>query len=226
MTITPGKAGEFLKSYLIRELNGTSISHSAPVVIVERLTDVIAIIILSMYGVFSYHYGSKALIFCAAIVLIFLFVFSYHPLTNNLIKTLYKLPFFSKISYKIETAYQSTHILMTPKPLLLTIILSLVSWFFECSAFYLVFKGLNISASLIHSTFIYAFSTLIGAVSMVPGGLGVAEGSMTGLLIMFEVPKYSAVAATIIIRVSTLWFGVFIGILTFILSKKMFTKVK
>jgi len=222
MSVTPGKVGEFLKSYLVKELNGTPISNSAPIVMAERFTDFIAIVILSTYGVFFFKYGNEALIISAVLVLVFLFVVSCHSLFFKVVKPFHQLPFVSKLSHKIETAYQSTYRLLSPKPLILATIISVAAWFCECYAFYLVFKGLTFSVSLPHSTFVYAFSTLIGAVSMLPGGLGVTEGSMTGLLIMLEIPKHSAVAATLIIRICTLWFAVFVGVLALILARKMF----
>jgi len=224
MSVTPGKVGELIKSYLVKELKSTPISYSAPIVVTERFTDFIAVIILSVYGVGLFRYGNDALIISTLFVLSFLFVISYYPLFLKVIRLLHNLPFVSKVSYKIEISYQCTHRLMAPKPLILTTVISVAAWFCECYAFCLVFKGLNISHSLPHCTFVYAFSTLIGALSMLPGGLGATEGSMTGLLIMLKIPKHSAVAATLIIRVCTLWFAVFVGFLALILGRKMFIK--
>jgi uncharacterized protein (TIRG00374 family) len=90
-------------------------------------------------------------------------------------------------------------------------LLGLIAWFFECLAFQMVFKGLGLEISLFKATFIYAFSTLAGALSMLPGGIGAAEGSMAGLLLMVEIPKAKATTATIIIRVCTVWFAVILG---------------
>lgn len=224
MSVTPGKLGEFLKAYLIKELKGTPISYSAPIVVAERFTDFIAIVILSTYGIFLFQYGSYALIVSTMLVLGFLFIVSCHPLFLKIIHCLHNVPFLYKISHRIETAYQSAQRLMAPKPLIVATLISIGAWFCECYAFYLVFKGLIVSVSLPHATFVYAFSTLIGAVSMLPGGLGATEGSMTGLLMLLEIPKHTAVTATIIIRICTLWFAVFVGIVTLILGRKSFIK--
>ena len=49
--------------------------------------------------------------------------------------------------------------------------------------------------------------------SFLPGGLGVAEGSMTGLIrVLGDVPRAAAVAATVLIRLATLWFAVALGL--------------
>ena len=87
----------------------------------------------------------------------------------------------------------------------------MAAWFFECLAFQVVFAGLGVEVPLIKATFIYAFSTLAGALSMLPGGIGAAEGSMTSLLLLIQVPKALATTATIIIRICTIWFAVLLG---------------
>ncbi len=48
---------------------------------------------------------------------------------------------------------------------------------------------------------------------MLPGGLGVTEASLTGLLVILNIPKDVSAASTIIIRVATLWFAVVVGII-------------
>ena len=40
MTITPAKAGEIWKGWIIRDINGESLSKTVPVVISDRLTDI------------------------------------------------------------------------------------------------------------------------------------------------------------------------------------------
>jgi uncharacterized protein (TIRG00374 family) len=60
---------------------------------------------------------------------------------------------------------------------------------------------------------------------MLPGGLGVTEGSLTFMLIRNNVPKDIAVASTFIIRVVTLWFAVLVGIISVTIYQKRFGKI-
>jgi len=50
-----------------------------------------------------------------------------------------------------------------------------------------------------------------------PGGLGVAEASIAGMLLLLvddpAMTRGVAVAATLLIRFATLWFAVFLGVL-------------
>ena len=68
---------------------------------------------------------------------------------------------------------------------------------------------------------VYALAMLAGALSFLPGGLGGAEAVMVAALTLKGVDQPSAVAATIIIRLATLWFAVALGLLALMLGKKI-----
>jgi uncharacterized membrane protein YbhN (UPF0104 family) len=51
---------------------------------------------------------------------------------------------------------------------------------------------------------------------MLPGGLGVAEGSLTGLLVALGTPLPEEAAATLLVRGVTLWLAVVLGTTTLV----------
>src|SRR4029450_7817178 len=60
---------------------------------------------------------------------------------------------------------------------------------------------------------VFSLGSLVGALSFLPGGLGVAETSMTGLIQgVGDGARPAAVAATVLIRLATLWFAVVLGL--------------
>ena len=59
---------------------------------------------------------------------------------------------------------------------------------------------------------IYAAATLIGAISTLPGGLVGTEGSMVALLQQSGIARGAASAGTLIVRLTTLWFAVAVGL--------------
>jgi uncharacterized protein (TIRG00374 family) len=70
------------------------------------------------------------------------------------------------------------------------------------------------------AVFILAFSTVVGAVSALPGGLGAAEASIAGMLtLLLGLPGETAAAATLLIRFATLWFGVALGLTIWAFSR-------
>ncbi|WP_292468834.1 hypothetical protein [Methanolobus sp.] len=63
---------------------------------------------------------------------------------------------------------------------------------------------------------------MTGALKNAFGGLGVAEGSIVGILQTAGISKAIAAASALLIRFGTLWFGVFVGVFTLILNRKKF----
>jgi uncharacterized protein (TIRG00374 family) len=53
---------------------------------------------------------------------------------------------------------------------------------------------------------------------MLPGGLGVAEGSLTALLAQLGTPLPEAAAATLVVRAVTLWLAVALGVVTLLVG--------
>jgi uncharacterized protein (TIRG00374 family) len=223
LAITPGRFGEVLKSYFVKELNGCPVRKSAPIVLAERFTDFIALVILALSGIFVFKQAAGLYILSIGIIVAVLVLVA----SKNLFLKI--LSFFDHFSIirnnisRVEALYMSMSQLVNPVPLLCTTILSVVSWSFECTAFYLVFKGFHENFSISSAFFIYCISTIVGAISMLPGGLIFTEGSMVGWLNKWSgIEQGRAVIITFIIRVSTLWYAVILGIITLTLFKKYF----
>jgi uncharacterized protein (TIRG00374 family) len=215
MAVTPGKVGEVLKSYLLKRINGTSISASAPIVLAERVTDGLAMLLLMGFGLTLYAPARPAFFALLALTVIGLLVLQSRALVLRIANLMLKLPYGPKITPRLLTAYDSSRRLLSLRILLPSTLISLVSWFGECVAFYYVLRGLGVPESFLllqQATFVFAASTLFGLVSFLPGGLGVSEASSTGLLVLL-IPMAGgpATTATIIIRFCTLWFGVTLG---------------
>jgi uncharacterized protein (TIRG00374 family) len=73
---------------------------------------------------------------------------------------------------------------------------------------------------VVAALFIYAFSMLVGAISFLPGGIGGAEVTMTALLMLNGMDNAGAVAATLLIRLATLWFAVLLGLLAMLPARR------
>jgi len=230
MTVTPGKLGEVFKSFLLKQLNNTPVAVSAPIVLAERLTDVLALVCLALFGALSFKYGLNLIYITIIIIVIGILIVSSRRVTIPIINSMRNVPCAKRFVHKFHEVYESIYTLIKFRSLLFATFLGVISWFFECIGFYLVIKGFGEYMTLQNATFIYAFSTLAGAFTMMPGGIGLTEVSLTGLLI--NAPKYmsaqqattkaTATASTIIIRLVTLWFAVFLGALVLMLNKKMF----
>lgn len=224
MTITPGKMGEVLKSYLLKEGRQVPLSRSAPIILAERFTDLLAVYLLTLLGGISFAFGARILWLGLLVLLLVLLPFIFPRVFQWSLARLEKRSWGRRLASPLSEAFHTLHDLMGFRLLLLASILGMAAWFFECLAFQTVFWGLGVHIPLIKATFIYAFSTLAGALSMLPGGIGAAEGSMTSLLLLIEVPKALATTATIIIRLCTVWFAVLLGYCFLKLYQRYFDK--
>lgn len=215
MAVTPGKVGEVLKSYLLKRINGTAISASAPIVLAERLTDGLAMLLLMGFGLTLYEPARPAFVLLLVASIAGIVIVQYRPLCERILSWVARLPFGGKLAPRLMTVYTNTAQLLSWRLLLASTVISVLSWFGECIAFYYVLLGLGIepdSLLLLQATFIFAASTLFGLVSFLPGGLGVSEASSAGLLVLLiGMDAGAATTATIIIRFCTLWFGVSLG---------------
>lgn len=226
MTVTPGKAGELLKSLLLKEIKGAPVGRTAPVVFAERLSDGFGLIILSLSGMALFRYGAQVLTVIALILAAMIIVIKTPWLFNYFIGMCAKIPIVKRFTGVIENLFHSAGLLLTFRSLVFAIAISVVSWSFESIAFYYVFAGLGYQVPLVVAVFTLAFSSIVGSVSMLPGGLGAAEGSIMGLLIeVAGVPAGIAAVATIIIRFCTLWFGVVLGLLAIFTSRRLINYV-
>lgn len=224
MSVTPGKVGEFLKSYLIKEIDNTPISKTAPVVIAERITDSVSIIIIILLGAYFFDFAKYFVLFFTALLVAIIFVLSNKKISLIIIAFLERFKFFEKHLHRIHTAYESSFALLSPLPLFKMILLSLVAWFFECLGYFIILRDFNVDVNFFWASFSYGLSTMIGAVSMIPGGLGFTEGSLTFLLVKRHFSKNIAVASTILIRIVTLWFAVLAGIISLSIYQSRFNK--
>jgi len=229
MSVTPGKVGEVFKAYLLKEQNGTPIAKSAPIILAERITDFISLIMLSLVGAIMFGYESKLILIIGGLFIVLILLISSKKISYGIIGFFELFAFFNKISHKIHTAYDSIYKMVRIKELTICIFLSILAWFCECLGTYIVinsFGGVNpVHVDIYVSTFIYGFATIAGSVTMLPGGLGATDASITFLLISLKsITESVAVAATLLVRVATLWFAVIIGIAAVLYYQRLSNK--
>ena len=94
----------------------------------------------------------------------------------------------------------------------LTLVPSVAGWAAEGLALYLLLRFFGAEVSVLNAIFVFSFSMIVGAASMLPGGLGSTEITAVVLLTALGVDFDAAVASTALVRVTTFWFAVGIGV--------------
>jgi uncharacterized protein (TIRG00374 family) len=216
MTTTPGKAGEALRLWLIERCHGYSYQRIAPMFVADRLNDMVAISLLGLAGVGAFSaYADVTLIGAAALGLIMLAFFRPSALIG-LTTLAYRVTGRrrARLFSGIRAALRGTARLFTLRAFGFGLVLALLGWSAEIFEFHLLLKALGASTSLQQAMFIFTFAMAAGTLAMLPGGLGGTEAVMIALLTACGVDLDRAIAATAVIRLTTLWFATGLGFAT------------
>ena len=143
MAMTPGKVGELLKAWLLRARAGTPMAVSAPVILAERLTDGVAMLILASAGLLLYRHGWQALLLIALAAVVAVAVVQSRPLSLRILTALEGVPVLAPRAHHLRAFYESAYVLLGWRPLLVALAIGVVSWSGECVAFFLILAGLG-----------------------------------------------------------------------------------
>lgn len=225
MTITPGKLGEVFKAFVAKEMVGFPVGKGVALVFIERLTDLGAVILLSLGGLMTFKGSLPSLAILLFLTAIITVLFSTNWFQEIFLHLLERTKYAERFKDSFNEMFEAIRTCLTLKPLLISIVLAIIGWGAEGLAFYLTLKELSFSSyNVFQAVSVYAVSTIAGALAMLPGGIGLTEGSMMGILMASGATRDVSFAATMIIRFTTLWFGVISGWLVFLFAKREIMK--
>jgi uncharacterized protein (TIRG00374 family) len=212
LSITPAKLGELLKSYLLREM------HDIPA---PRVSDLIALLVLAVIGVAAYGVDPTFVIAAGGLLAVGLLLLAWQAPTRAMIDLVTRPKRARRLREPLHETLRGLGALCRPVPLLVSTAIAVPAWACECLGFKLIcdaFPGASITLG--NATLIYSVTTIAGALSFLPGGLGVTEGAMTVALVHSDIDKAGAVAATLLTRLATLWFAVLLGVVFLALARR------
>lgn len=212
LTPTPGKVGESVRALYLRPF-GVGIGRSLSALYAERVLDVMAVSILAAFLFLAPVSSFRWLAVVGGAIVLALLV-AQHPVVLRLSQRLVTRMPSGRLRSAGEriTAFQhDVTSLVRAHMLVFGLALGLVAWAAEGVGLYLVVDALGYELGPWAAIGIYATAMLAGALSFIPGGLGSADATMVALLTISGVPLPAAVAATVIVRIATLWFAVGLG---------------
>ena len=221
MTISPGKLGEVLKCIFIKDVTGTPLARTAPAVVAERATDGTGMVAWGLIGALAFSFGPWLLLFFLALTALGIAVLRSKRLSLLVEKTLLKLPLLKRLAPHVGEFHGASNELLAFRPLTIGTIVSFCSWGIEILAVYLCVMGVGVEKPFLMVVFIFAVSSLAGALSMLPGGIGAAEAGLAGMFTSVAgLAGGLAVALTLVIRLATLWFATLLGVVGLLLVRR------
>jgi len=213
-TPTPGKAGEGLRSVWYKR-HGVSYVHSLAAFFTERFLDVSAVVLLTAAVAWAFPLTRWPIFALAAILIAVLPVVHHAGLQAWALRLVARIPFdrIRKVSHHLLELLKSASVLLRGGTLYGGLLVGAIAWGAEGVAFWFIAERLGVELSLAMAVGVYSASILIGALTLLPGGLGPTEGTMSVLLVALGADAPVAVATTVICRLTTLWFMVVLGLL-------------
>jgi uncharacterized protein (TIRG00374 family) len=213
--ITPGKLGALMKSQILKTSFNIPRTKTVPIIVAEKLYDLIGAILASIIGIIILGMNFYLIIIAIlALAVIFFFMF-YRPASEIFFKRVTKTKFFSKyvenISEFDKIVQKSTNV----KAATVCILLGVTYWFIISTAAYYILMAFDVNVlDYLTVLAIYTTSILLGAISFVPAGIGVTEGSIAGLFTLNGIDISTALILSVMIRILTLWFSVCVGFIS------------
>ena len=211
-TITPGQVGALIKSQILKTSSNIPRTRTVPIIVMENVYELVGVILASIIGIIILGMDFYLIIIAIlALVVIFFFMF-YRPASEILFKRITKTKFFSKrvdnISEFNKIIQKSTNV----KIATICILLGVTYWFTVSTAAYFTLIAFDVNVLDYLTVFaIYTTSILLAAISFIPAGIGVAEGSIAGQLTLNGIGVSTALILSVMIRIFTLWYAVGVG---------------
>jgi uncharacterized protein (TIRG00374 family) len=213
LTATPGKAGEGLRLWLLERCHGYAYERSTPMFVGDRLSDMVAILVLCLAGVGAFTAYANLTLLAAGLLLLACVPLMRPKIllwaTNHLFGLFGRRA--PRLFARVRAAIRDTARLFTFRLFGLGLVAALIGWFAEAMAFHQLLAQLGAPVTIQQAMFVFTFAMISGTVAMLPGGLGGTEAVMLALLGALGVDLQVAVTATALIRLATLWFAVGLG---------------
>ena len=222
MTITPGRLGELIRLRWIHRMTGWPLTKITPLPLVDRAFDMAAMGIVLAGGLVFANAGISGAAPVAALAITTALIVTRPTLLAWIITRLYKIVGrWHRTFANLRQAARSIKIFGKASTAVPALILSLIGWLAEGVSLFLLLKWMGADIALSMAIVIFVFSTLAGGLTGAPGGIGGAEAAMIFLLTMNDVPMAVSIPATAVIRVTSLWFAILIGLATFPIAERL-----
>ena len=214
MVVTPGKIGTALRLWFLNRCHQVSYSRGLPLMVMDPVTDLMSLFLMCVAGMVAVSGHVVGVLVFGAILATLMTLFIQPKLFMQMVKLAYRLvgKKHPRVFATILKVVRYLTSLVTPEVFGSTVFFSLIGWGATVVAFWWVLHAMGAThIDVLQAMSVFAFATILGGATMAPGGLGGTEAAMVGSLVALNVPFETALAATTVIRLTTLWFGVLVG---------------
>jgi len=224
LIFTPARIGEAAKSVYTRDFFGIPVASSLPIIIVERLADMMVMALLASLGLFLI--GKPFNLLLSGIILggiLAVIIFRKPLLSWGARFTKNQLGKDSGLAQALNLAGESQNRLLSRDSLTINLALGTSAWMVEVIIFFLSLFAVGISLGFnlfAVALAVFPLASLGGSLSFLPGGLGVTEGGITALgILLGGLPEEAVVLSAFLSRLAILGVVVLAGIISVIILR-------
>jgi uncharacterized protein (TIRG00374 family) len=227
MSVTPGRVSELVRMRWLRRETGWPFERTAPLMLVDRASDLAAMALILATALALSAAGIAGAAPVVLLALAAAFTATRPRLLSGIASALYRTTgMMPRVFARLRTAARSLASFAGAAVMISAAALGLIGWLAEGYAFHLLSQWMGADIGFWTAVAIFVFSALAGGLTGAPGGVGGAEATMIGLLMLQHVPLEVSVPATLIIRVTTLWFAIGLGLLVFPFAERLSLKAR
>jgi len=219
--ITPGRIGDIARSFYLRNDTKLALSASISTVFVDRLLDLMVVLVLGMFSIllFSQYYSSRlfySLISIAVVLFFGLYITTKKRTVKALLRPLYKkiipLKYKAKLSKGFNTFYESVFAYKKNKKLLFTLlVINIINWFVIFTFMYVIAIIIGLSVSFYYILLIAPIIVLVEIIPISIGGIGTREAAIVFLLSFVNIDSVLAVSYSLVYMVLAGWTFAMVG---------------
>ena len=212
LAVIPGKAGDLIKSQLLKTKFGIPRSRTVPIVILEQLYTVIGLVFLSFFGIWYFELGMYVIGFSAALLVFVFVLISNRKIFNKVVLLLGKWKFTSKFVEPLSSSYDTIKKSIRGPIAFYASALTAIFWLIEAVVVYFVLLSFGVdNIEFLKVIPTYTTSLMLGFLSFLPMGGGVVEGSLASFFSLHGIDISLSLTLVVIIRLFTRWYGVIVG---------------
>jgi uncharacterized protein (TIRG00374 family) len=217
---SPARVGEMLRSPIIKRDYNIPISKTASIVLVERFYDLLAVTIVIAVGLFFTTIDKSIVLIPLGIITFIVLIIKNKNSIKKIFEKLSKIKILNKIIPNVDDSFEVTYTLLKPRYFAVGILASIGVALLEVTAVYLFIIGLSGNIDFQNLIVLFHVVNFVAAASMIPGGIGIFEGGLVGLLVLYKLKFEVAFAVTVLIRIVSTGLFTIVGLIALRLISK------
>ena len=215
--VTPGRFGEFIKTFYLKSDKKISFSKGFSSVLVDRLFDLYLLIILGFIGIWHFDIlGTLSEIFLVLTIIILFtpLIMLNKQLMGKLLKLLYNLVVIKKVKGKIEDSFEEFYgglnQLISPR-LLVSGLFTCLGYFIFFIQCYLIVMAMGLSVNFFTITLFMSISNLISFIPISISGIGTRDATLIFLFSLIKLSPELAVSYAFLVFITFFVTGGLLG---------------